>query len=124
MTPTDLQKFLSGKTVEVLPYINANEEGIEGSSSVKDFETFLQLMHLYFTQPRKDEALFKSFVTKNRSMLQFIKQNPQAWYADTLTKILYNNHPWADNPVPSTEDFDKLNLDKFYSIYQQIYGNA
>ena len=124
MSPTDLSKFLSGKTVEVLPYVNPNEEGIQGSSSVKDFETFLQLLHLYFTQPRKDEALFKSFISKNKSMLQFIKQNPQAWYADTLTRVLYNNHPWADNPVPSPEDFEKLNLDKLYSIYQQIYGNA
>ena len=124
MKPTDLSKFLAGKTVEVFPYINANEEGIEGNSSVKDFETFLQLMHLYFTQPRKDEALFKSFVSKNKSMLQFMKQNPQAWYIDTLIKVVYNNHPWAENPVPSPDDLDKLNLDKLYSIYQQIYGNA
>src|SRR5207249_2194195 len=45
MSPTDLQKFLSGKTVEVTPYLNDHEEGIEGSSSVKDFETFLQLVN-------------------------------------------------------------------------------
>ena len=124
MTPTDLQKFLAGKTVEIFPYINPNEEGIEGNSSVKDFETFLQLMHLFYTQPRKDEALFKSYVSKNKSMVQFIKQNPQAWYADTLSKILYNDHPWAESGVPKAEDLDKLNLDKLYSIYQQIYGNA
>ncbi|HYM94273.1 MAG TPA: pitrilysin family protein [Chitinophagaceae bacterium] len=54
MSPTDLQKFLSGKTVEVTPYLNDFEEGIEGRSSVKDFETFLQLVNLYFTQQRKD----------------------------------------------------------------------
>ena len=124
MTPTDLQKFMAGKTVEIFQYINPNEEGIEGSSSVKDFETFLQLMHLFYTQPRKDEALFKSYVSKNKSMVQFIKQNPQAWYADTLMKIVYNNHPWADGGIPKPEDLDKLNLDKLYSIYQQIYGNA
>lgn len=124
MSPTDLQKFLAGKTIEVFPYINPSEEGIEGSSSVKDFETFLQLMHLYFTQPRKDEALFKSYISKNKSMLQFVMQNPQAWYADTLNKILYNNHPWADGGIPKPSDLDKLNLDKIFSIYQQIYGNA
>ena len=124
MSPTDLQKFLAGKTVEVFPYINPSEEGIEGSSSVKDFETLLQLMHLYYTQPRKDEALFKSYISKNKSMLQFVMQNPQAWYADTLTKILYNNHPWADGGIPKPQDLDKLNLDKLFSIYQQIYGNA
>ena len=124
MSPTDLQKFLAGKTVEVFPYINPSEEGIEGSSSVKDFETLLQLMYLYYTQPRKDEALFKSYISKNKSMLQFVMQNPQAWYADTVNKILYNNHPWADGGIPKPQDLDKLNLDKLFSIYQQIYGNA
>ncbi len=124
MTPTDLSKFLAGKTVEIFPYINPDEEGIEGHSSVKDFEIFLQLMHLYFTEPRKDDGLFKSFVSKNKSMLQFMKQNPQAWYADTLVKIVYDNHPWANSGIPTPEDLDKLNLDKLYSIYKQIYGNA
>ena len=124
MSPTDLQKFLAGKTVEVFPYINPSEEGIEGSSSVKDFETLLQLMYLYYTQPRKDEALFKSYISKNKSMLQFVMQNPQAWYADTVNRILYNNHPWSDGVIPKPQDLDKLNLDKLFSIYQQIYGNA
>ena len=124
MWPTDLQKFLAGKTVEVFPYINPSEEGIEGSSSVKDFETLLQLMYLYYTQPRKDEALFKSYISKNKSMLQFVMQNPQAWYADTVNRILYNNHPWSDGVIPKPQDLDKLNLDKLFSIYQQIYGNA
>jgi zinc protease len=41
MSPTDLRKFMAGKTVSVTPYINDHEEGIEGRSSVKDFETFL-----------------------------------------------------------------------------------
>jgi zinc protease len=124
MSPTDLQKFLAGKTIEGSPYINAHEEGIEGSSSVKDFETFLQTVYLFHTQPRKDEALFKSYISKNKSMLQFVMQNPQAWYADTLTKILYNNHPWADGGIPRPQDLDKLNLDKAFGIYQQIFGNA
>jgi zinc protease len=30
MSPTDLQKFLSGKTVEAMPYINEYEEGFPG----------------------------------------------------------------------------------------------
>ena len=124
MSPTEIGKYLAGKTVSVFPYINPNEEGIEGSSSVKDFETFLQLMYLYYTSPRKDDALFKSFINKNKSMLQFVKQNPQAWYQDTLNKIAYQNNPWASSGVPSVEEFDKLTLQKSFSIYQQIFGNA
>jgi len=123
MSPTDLRKFLAGKTISVTPYINSHEEGIEGRSSVKDFETFLQLVSLWQTEPRKDESLFKSFVSKNKASLQFLKQNPQAWYQDTLSKIMYNNNPWAGE-IPSPESFDALNLDKTVSFYNQIFGNA
>jgi zinc protease len=123
MSPTDLEKFLAGKTVEVMPYVNDNEEGIQGSSSVKDFETFLQLVNLYFTQPRKDESLFNSAVTKNKSMAKFMKSNPQIFFVDTLTKIIYNNSPWVGQ-VPKPEEFDNLKLDKVLSIYKDIFGNA
>src|SRR5206468_12884660 len=44
MSPTDLEKFLSGKTASAQPYINDYDEGIQGGSSIKDFETFLQLV--------------------------------------------------------------------------------
>ncbi len=123
LSPTDLEKFLSGKTVRVRPYINDYDEGIQGNSSVKDFETFLQLVNLYFTQPRKDQALFNSFVTKQKSTLQFMKSNPQFFYIDTLTKIVYNNSPWV-SAVPKPEDYDRLNADKALDIYKQVYGNA
>lgn len=123
MSPTDLQKFLSGKTVVVTPYLNDHEEGIQGNSSVKDFETFLQLINLYFTQPRKDEGLFNSFVSKQKSMMQFLKANPQYFFADTLTKIIYNNSPWMDQ-IPKAEEFANLKIDKVMSIYNTIYDNA
>jgi len=123
MAPTDLEKFLSGKTIGVTPYINDHEEGIQGNSSVKDFETFLQLVNLYLTQPRKDQALFNSFISKTKSQLQFLKSNPRAFYSDTLTKIVYNNSPWV-TAVPKPEDFDNVTADKALDIYKQIFGNA
>ncbi|MGN6401677.1 MAG: M16 family metallopeptidase, partial [Flavisolibacter sp.] len=123
LSPTDLEKFLSGKTAEAHPYLNESEEGIEGSSSVKDFETFLQLVNLYFTQPRKDESLFKSFITKEKGMLQFLKGSPQVFYQDTLMKIIYNNNPWM-TAVPTEEEYAHLNLDTALSVYKQIFGNA
>ena len=123
MSPTDLEKFLSGKTVAVTPYINDYEEGIEGNSSVKDFETFLQLINLYFTAPRKDESLFKAFISGMKSQLQFLKQNPQYWYQDTMNKIKYNNNPWAGR-IPTADDFNKINLDRTVEIYRSIFGNS
>jgi zinc protease len=123
MNPTDLRKFMAGKTAGVSPYINDNEEGIEGRSSVKDFETFLQLTYLYLTQPRKDASLFKSFITKQKAQLEFVKQNPESFFSDTVSKIAYNNNPWAPG-IPSPEDYDKISLDKSFAIYNDIFSNA
>ncbi|MEP6749166.1 MAG: insulinase family protein [Bacteroidota bacterium] len=123
MSPTDLQKFMAGKTFSAMPYINPDEEGIQGNSSVKDFETFLQLVYLYFTQPRKDQALFNSFISKAKGQLEFLSKNPRVSYQDTLYKIIYNNNPWM-SAIPKAEDFDKINIDRSLAIYKEIYGNA
>jgi zinc protease len=123
MSPTDLEKFLSGKTVEASPYINDHEEGIEGNSSIKDFETFLQLINLYFTQPRKDEALFNSYITKQKGQLQFAKSNPRYFFQDTITKIAYNNSPWVSG-VPTVAEYEDLKLNNVMSDYKKIFDNA
>ncbi|MBS1599849.1 MAG: insulinase family protein [Bacteroidetes bacterium] len=123
MSPVDLQKFLAGKTVGASSYVNPNDEGIEGSCSAKDLETFLQLVNVYFTQPRKDEKLFQSFVTSQKTFLQNIRSNPFAYFGDTLSKIEYGNNPWAQG-IPSPADFDKINLDRSFNIYKEIFGNA
>jgi zinc protease len=123
MSPTDLDKFLSGKSVSVTPYINDYEEGIEGGSSVKDFETFLQLTHLFLTQPRKDQSLFNSFISKQKSSIQFLRQNPQYFFQDTLMKIVYNNNPWV-SVLPTIEGMNSLNADKALTYYKQIFDNA
>jgi zinc protease len=123
LSPVDLRKFLAGKTISVQPYINPNDEGIEGSSSIKDFETFLQLINLYFTQPRKDLQLFQSFITTEKSIIKNMKSDPNSYFSDTLTKIRYNNSPWASG-IPDAADFDKINIDRVFNIYKEIYGNA
>jgi zinc protease len=114
---------LAGKTVQVTPYINADDEGIEGRSSVKDMETFFQLVHIYFTQPRKDAALFQNYVNSQKSIMDNMKSIPQAYFSDTLSKLVYNNHPYT--PIMETAaSFDQLNLDRAMAIYKEVFSNA
>jgi zinc protease len=120
---TDLNKFLAGKSVFVDPYINPYEEGVEGKCSSDDFATFMQLVYLYFTQPVKDEALFNSYINKQKGAFENVKANPQNYFTDTLIKIEYKNNPWARN-LPSAADYDKINLDTAFNIYKQIFSNA
>jgi zinc protease len=50
-----LDKMLSGKNVNITPYISEITQGIRGSASPRDFETAMQLIYLYFTQPRNEK---------------------------------------------------------------------
>jgi zinc protease len=123
-SPVDLKKSLSGKTVNVTPTFGSNSDGMSGSSSVKDVESMMQLMYLYFTQPRVDTSLFKSFVQKNKAQLAFLSANPQVVFIDSFYNALYHNSPLAPIAVPKAAYFDQLNLDRIMEIYKERFGDA
>ena len=122
-SPVDIRKILSGKTANASPQLGGITEGIRGQSGTADLESMLQLVYLYFTQPRKDEALFASFVSKQQAMVQNMMSNPQTVFQDSVQKILYNNHPRGPR-YPKPDDFSKINLDRALDIYKERFGNA
>jgi zinc protease len=123
-SPTDLRKTLAGKTVAVNPVFSGISEGVRGNSGVKDLETLFQLNYLYFTAPRKDTALFRSYVQRNKSQYANISANPQAAFVDTMYKTLYNNNPLAPVTVPNSAYFDKINVDRSLAIYKERFSDA
>jgi zinc protease len=123
-SPNDLEKVIAGKTMSVAVSMADITDGVTGKSSIRDFESMLQLMNLTLTQPRKDEGLYKAFTDKSKTMLQYITANPQAAFADTLSKVLYNNNPLAKRPFPKASDFDEINLDRTLQIYRNEFSTA
>jgi zinc protease len=122
-SPTDLRKTLAGKSVNVSPRIGTISEGLNGQSSALDIEAMFQLVYLYFTQPRKDDDLFKSFVGKQQAMYQSILSNPQAVLQDTLLKITYGQHPRAPQ-LPSSEAYGKIDEQRAFEIYKERFASA
>jgi len=86
---TDLTKVLAGKRVSVSPVVSLLYEGFSGSSSIKDFETMLQLIYLNFTAPRKDEDAYQSFIARTKSQLESQEANPEIALVDTFINNLY-----------------------------------
>jgi zinc protease len=123
LTPTDIRKIISGKTAFAMPVFGNLTEGVRGQSGTADVETMLQLVYLNLTQPRKDETLFASFVSKQQAMVQNMMANPQTVFQDSVQKILYNNHPRASR-FPRPDDYSKINLDRALEIYKERFGNA
>ena len=123
-TPTALNDFLSGKTVQLNTGLSASDNSISGYSSVKDLPVLLQLMYLKLTSPRKDSDLFTGYITKMKSMVQSLKDNPQNAFLDSLSTVFYNNHPLKPIVIPTESDLDNINMDKILDIYKEQFGYA
>jgi zinc protease len=122
-TPVELRKVLAGKSASVTPRLGTISETVNGQCSASDIEIMLQLTHLYFTQPRYDAELFKSFITKQQAMYQNMSSDPQYTFQDSVMTILYRDHPWAPH-VPKSENFGKISDQRALSIYKERFGDA
>lgn len=123
-TPTALTDALSGKTVGLVPSMGETTTELKGNSSIKDFESLLQLTYLQLTEPRKDDALYSGFISTMKMQLQFLGSNPQVAFIDTLGKTLYHNDARRPIMVPTTEDIEKINADRVLQIYRDEFSNA
>ena len=118
----NLSKFLTGKTASVRPYIGSYEEGLTGISSVKDFETFLQLIHLYFTDVRVDESAFKSWRSRLKNQYANFAASPDFQFQQEYSQILYGDNIRVGIPTP--ESFDAIDLERSVEIYKERFSNA
>jgi zinc protease len=83
----------------------------------------LQLVYLFATQPRKDKALFDSFISKQQAMYQNIMSDPSTVFQDTLIKAVYRNHPRAPK-LPNPEDIGKIDMDRALAIYKERFSDV
>jgi zinc protease len=120
---SDLGKVLKGRNTNFSTTINYLTESINGNTTPKDVETLLQLIHLYFTAPRKDPDAFASYVTRQKQLYQNLAADPQNYFYGELQKILTQNH-LRGGQLPKPEDLDKVNFDKAMQIYKERFGNA
>ena len=117
-----LQKMLAGKTVEVAPYVGELDEGITGTSNQKDVETLLQLTYLYFTQPRKSLDDYNSFMSKQKSSVEHILDNPNAYFANKFQNVIYNNN--IRRGITTIDKLNKVDFEKAFSFYKERFNDA
>ena len=117
----DLPKVLAGKKASVAPGIYTYSEGMNGYCSPKDLETMLQLTYLYFTAPRADEEVFQSTMQRTKAMVKNMELNPNLTLSDSLTKVLYNDHPLRLRM--KAEDYDNVDYAKAMKMYEDRFAD-
>lgn len=116
-----LEKMLAGKTATVTPFIDNDTRGMAGTSNVKDTKTLLELVYLYFTQPRKDPQAFKNLMEQQQEFLTNAHVNPMLAYNDTLHKVAYATNRMASM---DKEQLKRVNYNRIMHIYKELFANA
>ena len=119
---TALTKALAGKQVSVNPFIGNYEEGVNGNTTPKDFETMMQLTYLWFTAQRSDDDAFTSWKNKTRAQLLNQEAQPMSALQDTLSSALYNGNPLA-KPMKADE-VDSVDYSRIMQIAKERFANA
>jgi len=121
-TPVELDKLLPGKIVDVSPYMSGYTHGISGSSTPRDLEIALQLLHLYFTSPNKSPEGFDLLKRRLAAMLANQAQSPGAVFGERVRQVNSMNHYTARSL--KAEDVQKLSADKMRTFYEARFANA
>lgn len=119
---SQLQKFLSGKTVGLTPSIDDLSESISGSCSPADFETMLQYMYLYFTAPRAEKEVLDNTIDKLKTQINMLKNMPEFAFQMEWTKTMYPNDKRI--VVPTEAQLKQMNIDRMLKIFKERFSDA
>lgn len=119
---TTLSKMLAGKQFAVQPNISELENGFAGTSTVKDFESALQLLYLSYTDPRFDEDAYAQAVSTIETVLPNLVSQPNYKIQKELLSDLYENNPrsvFIDESV-----LEKASLATIERVTRELYKDA
>jgi Peptidase M16 inactive domain len=121
-TGLEVNKFFQQKNITLTPDIDEKYSTLKGSCLSNDFETFLQAIYLYFTEPRKDKAYFNTYIKRLEVSAAVHNKNPYSVFQDTVSALATTDKNRVN--TLSTAKIEKINLDKAYEIFRKCFGNA
>ena len=119
---TEVSKMLAGKSLSVSPYFGNYKHGVSGRSTVKDLETALQILYLYYTDPRFDEKEWNNGISQFKSLLPNMENTPDFIFAKRLYKDLYGNSPRHEQI--SMDVVGKADLKAFEKNYRKLFEDV
>ena len=121
-TGSTVSKMLAGKQLSVSTNITALNTGLAGNSTRKDLETALQLLYLFYTEPRFDKDAFDQAEQTLRSILPNYVSQPDYRLQKEVFGTLYDNNP--RNILISEEVLDKASLATIERVTRGLFKDA
>ena len=117
----DLQKVLTGKNLSISPAISQYGESMSGSSTVKDFETMMQLAYLYFTAPRQDDQAYQTLISMLETQLAARDKNPKTAFSDSISQTTTSHNPRT--LIINTDLIKRVDQLRAIEIYKERFAN-
>jgi len=117
-----LQKMLTGKNISLQLSLRNLSEGLNGTASPKDMEAMMQLVHLYFNQPRFDREAHDAIIARYMAFVENMNNNPQKVMGDSLNLIMTNYHPRTR--VLDQEFLQDISFERIEEVYRDRFADA
>lgn len=122
LNTTELRKYMTGKNVNISPFLNERSEGVSGFTDKEGLKLAFELIHGYFTEPRIEDDVYQSTISKTASMLANQEHNPNFIFSKTVLGSLYNN---SIRRVPlDATGLKQVNQQRALAIYKDRFADA
>ncbi|WP_335965127.1 insulinase family protein [Galbibacter sp. PAP.153] len=107
----------------IRPYVKYNESGIKSRdlSSLKDLETALQLVYLYFTAPNKSNEAFENWKYHTLSTPRY---NVIEYDMEDGIKNILGDKTHIPMGTAALKGVSLTDMERSYTIYREIFGDA
>jgi len=114
--------MMAGKMLRLSPYINNTTQGLRGSTSPQDLETFMQLLYLYIEQPRFDKEAGGAYMSRIIAWLQNTSSDPQTIANDSIQFLMADRNP-RRTPM-NVDKLNKVDFEKIVEIYNDRFSDG
>jgi zinc protease len=122
LDPVELDTVLSDANLQLYPSINQTSEDFVGTSTSDDIELLFQLVNLYMSQPRFDDAALASTVGSLQAYVDDPNSDP-----DLASYMAYSEARFGSEPrfrvIPTQQELAGLDLDTIERVWRQRFTN-
>lgn len=117
-----LSKYLAGKKCNLGYTVGNTVNSFEGSTTVKDLPTFMELVYSSFANLNPDQKTYDVAVNQAISILTEQANNPQTDFSRAIQSTLYGNNPMFQ--TPTAELYKSGDYAKELELYKKSVANA
>ena len=118
---TMLKKYMAGKKASLGYGLGLLTSNLEGSTTVKDLPTLMELIYASFTALTPDKDFFTQSLDRIRPQLANMEKNPMYVFQCNLSKSMWAN-PMMDQVTSAT--LDAVDYDQAFALLSKSLSNA